>query len=207
VIQRLSTPQNLTALAYESIKRHILEGNLSHDVRLTEETLSQQLGISKSPIREALNNLQGEGLIRIEPRRGAYLRSFCIKEVEDLYNLREALEVYAVSVAKITPQLIQELKSSVERTKKYLKSHDKIHHIEEDTRFHTIIARRRTIRSSVGSLRTSRTSYGFFVVRRTISLQALRPEHMPRSCTHLNRKIVKARRLQCDSMSAMCAPA
>jgi len=141
VIQRLSTPQNLTALAYESIKRHILEGNLSHDVRLTEETLSQQLGISKSPIREALNSLQSEGLIRIEPRRGAYLRSFCIKEVEDLYNLREALEVYAVSVAKITPQLIQELKSSVERTKKYLKSHDKIHHIEEDTRFHTIIAK------------------------------------------------------------------
>ena len=141
MIQRLSTPQNLTALAYESIKRHILEGNLSHDVRLTEETLSRQLGISKSPIREALNSLQNEGLIRIEPRRGAYLRRFCIKEVEDLYNLRETLEVYAVSVVKITPQLIEELKASIEHTKKYLKSHDKIHHIEEDTRFHTTIAK------------------------------------------------------------------
>jgi len=140
-MQKLSAPQNLTALAYESIKKNILDGTLGPDVRLTEESLSQQLGISKSPIREALNGLQNEGLIRIEPRRGAYLRRFSIKEVEDLYNLREALEAYAVSVAKITPQLILELKASVEHTKRYLKLHDKIHHIEEDTRFHTAIAR------------------------------------------------------------------
>jgi DNA-binding GntR family transcriptional regulator len=141
MIQRLLTPQNLTALAYESIKRHILEGNLSHDARLTEETLSQQLGISKSPIREALNGLQNEGLIRIEPRRGAYLRRFSIKEVEDLYNLREALEVYAVSAVQITPELIQELQRSVERTIRHLKSDDKVRHIEEDTRFHGVIAK------------------------------------------------------------------
>jgi DNA-binding GntR family transcriptional regulator len=140
-MQKLSAPQNLTALAYESIKKSILEGDLADDVRLTEESLSQQLGISKSPIREALNGLQNEGLIRIEPRRGAYLRRFTIKEVEDLYNLREALEVYVVSVVKITPQLIEELKRSVERTKRHLRVHDKTLHIEEDARFHGAIAK------------------------------------------------------------------
>jgi DNA-binding GntR family transcriptional regulator len=139
-MQKLSTPQNLTALAYESIKKNILEGNLGPDARLTEESLSQQLGISKSPVREALNGLQNEGLIRIEPRRGAYLRRFTIKEVEDLYNLREALEAYAVSAVKITPQLIEELQASVERTKKHLRAHDKTLHIEEDSRFHGAIA-------------------------------------------------------------------
>jgi len=140
-MQKLSAPQNLTALAYESIKKSILEGNLGPDVRLTEESLSQQLGISKSPIREALNGLQNEGLIRIEPRRGAYLRRFTAKEVEDLYNLREALEVYAVSAVKITPELIGELKASVKRTGEYIKSHDKTSHIEEDARFHGAIAK------------------------------------------------------------------
>ncbi len=140
-MQKLSAPQNLTTLAYESIKKSILEGNLGPDVRLTEESLSQQLGISKSPIREALNGLQNEGLIRIEPRRGAYLRRFTIKEAEDLYNLREALEVYAVSVAKITPQLVEALQCSVELTKKFLKIHDKTQHIEEDARFHGAIAK------------------------------------------------------------------
>lgn len=140
-MQRLPAAQNLTTLAYKSIKRHILEGKLGYDVRLTEESLSKQLGISKSPVREALNGLQNEGLIRIEPRRGAYLRRFSIKEVQDLYNLREALESYAVSVAKISPQLIEELRSSIERTGQFLKADDRIRHIEEDTQFHGTIAR------------------------------------------------------------------
>jgi DNA-binding GntR family transcriptional regulator len=140
-MQKLAAPQNLTALAYESIKKHILTGNLGHDDRLTEEALSQQLGISKSPIREALNGLQNEGLIRIEPRRGAYLRQFSVKEVEDLYCLREVLEVYAVSIAKITPMLISELKDSIKRTAQFLKADDRTGHIEEDTHFHGAIAR------------------------------------------------------------------
>jgi DNA-binding GntR family transcriptional regulator len=140
-MQKLEAPQNLTALAYESIKKYILAGKLERDVRLTEESLSLQLGISKSPIREALNSLQNEGLIRIEPRRGAYLRQFSVKEAEDLYSLREVLEVYAVSIVKITPELISELKASIKRTAQFLKSDDKTSHIEEDTRFHGAIAK------------------------------------------------------------------
>jgi DNA-binding GntR family transcriptional regulator len=139
-MQKLSTPQNLTALAYQSIKKHILSGEFDTDVRLTEESLSQQLGISKSPIREALNGLEHEGLISIEPRRGAYLRQFTAKEVEDLYNLREVLEVYAVSIAKLTPELLRGLKESVKRTSLLLKADDRTGHIEEDARFHSLIA-------------------------------------------------------------------
>jgi DNA-binding GntR family transcriptional regulator len=139
-MKKLPTQQNLTDLAYESIKRHILEGKLNHDVRLTEEALSRQLGISKSPIREALNCLHNEGLIRIEPRRGSYLRQFSIKEVHDLYDLRKALESYAVSITQITPELIQELKDSIARTGQFLAADDKIRHIEEDGRFHSAIA-------------------------------------------------------------------
>lgn len=69
-IKKFALPQNLTALAYESIKRYIMEADLDEEARLTEEFFSRQLGISKSPVREALNSLQTEGLIRIEPRRG-----------------------------------------------------------------------------------------------------------------------------------------
>ncbi|HEV2274102.1 MAG TPA: GntR family transcriptional regulator [Acidobacteriaceae bacterium] len=140
-IEKLETPQNLTVLAYDSIKRYILEGNLDEDSRLTEESLSSQLGISKSPVREALISLQTEGLIRIEPRRGAFLRRFSLQEVKDLYDLREALEVYAVSIVEITPQLTVELKKSVERTRKLVRMHDKIGHIEEDMKFHGLISK------------------------------------------------------------------
>ena len=138
-MKKLNTPQNLTALAYDSIKAYILREDLDENVRLTEDFLSGQLGISKSPVREALNSLHTEGLIRIEARRGAYLRRFSAKEVKDLYELREAIEVYAVGVAKLSPRLIADLKSSIQRTKKFLKANDRVGHIEEDTKFHGLI--------------------------------------------------------------------
>jgi DNA-binding GntR family transcriptional regulator len=139
-IRKLTAPQNLTTLAYDSIKRHILEGKLDEETRLTEEFLSNRLGISKSPVREALNSLQTEGLIYIEPRRGARLRQFSVQEVKNLYDLRENLEVFAVSRAQVTPSLLSELGKSVERTRKFVKANDKNKHIEEDTRFHSAIA-------------------------------------------------------------------
>jgi len=138
-MKKLNTPQNLTALAYDSIKAYILREELDENTRLTEDFLSKQLGISKSPVREALNSLHTEGLIRIEARRGAYLRRFSVKEVKDLYDLREAIEVYAVGVAKLSPRLLADLKSSIQRTKKFLKANDRVGHIEEDTKFHGLI--------------------------------------------------------------------
>src|ERR1700742_5245044 len=119
-ILRIEAPQNLTRLAYESIKTYILAEDLDEDTRLTEEFLSGQLGISKSPVREALNSLRTEGLIHIESRRGAYLRRFSVKEVKDLYDLRETLEVYAVGIADVNPQLIAALRQSLDRTRRAL---------------------------------------------------------------------------------------
>jgi DNA-binding GntR family transcriptional regulator len=103
-MKRLAAPENLTSLAYTSIKNYILHEDLDEQTRLTEEGLSRRLGISKSPVREALNSLHTEGLIRIEARRGAYVRSFSVQEVVDLYGLREALEVYAVALPRSRPR-------------------------------------------------------------------------------------------------------
>jgi DNA-binding GntR family transcriptional regulator len=140
-MRKLKIPTNLTALAYKSIKEYILEGRLDEESRLTEEFLSSQLGISKSPIREALNRLEAEGLIRIEARRGAYLRSFSNKEVDDLYDVREALEVHAVRMGVFTPTLVKELRASVKRLRVHLKANDRTKYIDEDVSFHAAIAR------------------------------------------------------------------
>lgn len=139
-MQKIDIPSNLTSLAYDSIKRYILEGKLDEGARLTEEYLATTLGISKSPVREALNRLESEGLIRIEPRRGAYLREFSAKDISELYDLRAALEIHAVQTAKVTPELLSELKQSLQRMRRFLKSHDKARYIEEDIRFHTTLA-------------------------------------------------------------------
>jgi DNA-binding GntR family transcriptional regulator len=139
-MKKLKIPSNLTTLAYNSIKEYILDGRLDEESRLTEDFLAGQLGISKSPIREALNRLEAEGLIQIEPRKGAYLRRLSSDEINDLYDLREALEVHVVRTAKMTPALLAELRQSLKRQRALLKANDKAHYIQEDTAFHAKLA-------------------------------------------------------------------
>src|SRR6266567_4620802 len=140
-MKKLKIPSNLTTLAYNSIKEYILDGRLDEDSRLTEEFLSTQLGISKSPIREALNRLETEGLIRIEPRKGAYLRRLSADEVAELYDVREALETHVVRTAKLAPHLFTELHQSLKQQRALLRADDKAHYIEEDVHFHAELAR------------------------------------------------------------------
>lgn len=137
---KLTKIPNLTELTYRSIKQSLLDGTFTESSRLTEESLATQLGISKSPVREALNRLEAEGLIYIEARRGAHVRQFSPKEIRDLYDLRVVLEGHAIDAATITPKFLRDLAASINRTKKLLEAGDKVGHIEEDMRFHAMIA-------------------------------------------------------------------
>lgn len=131
---------NLTELAYLHIKRSILEGTLSEGTRLTEENLAAQLGISKSPVREALNRLESDGLLTIEPRRGAYVRRFSLQEACEFYELRELLEVHAIGLAKITSEFLDELEANIEQMKRDLMQRNTIAYVEADIQFHNLIA-------------------------------------------------------------------
>ena len=139
-MKKIKIPSNLTLLAYDSIKQYILDGKMDEGARLTEELLANTLGISKSPIREALNRLETEGLIRIEPRRGAYLHDFTTKDINDLYGLREALETHVVRTIQLSPNLLAELNQSVGRMRRYLRDNDKLRYIAEDMSFHAILS-------------------------------------------------------------------
>jgi DNA-binding GntR family transcriptional regulator len=139
-LQKLPKAPNLTEMTYLSIKQSVLTGSIEPSFRLTEEHLATQLGISKSPVREALNRLEAEGLIRIEARRGASVREFTAKEIQDLYNLRVVLELHSISAAAITPAVLNELADSIKRTEQILAAGDRLAHIEEDLRFHRTLA-------------------------------------------------------------------
>jgi DNA-binding GntR family transcriptional regulator len=139
-LQKLPKAPNLTEMTYLSIKQSVLTGSIEPSFRLTEEHLATQLGISKSPVREALNRLETEGLIRIEARRGASVRQFSAKEIRDLYDLRVVLELHSISAAAITPALLDDLADSIKRTEQILVAGDRLAHIEEDLRFHRTLA-------------------------------------------------------------------
>lgn len=79
----------------EQLRDLILEGEYKPKKRLVEGQLAEKLGVSRTPIRQALTMLEIEGLVEIVPNRGAMVRSFDINEVWDTYELRAVLEGYA----------------------------------------------------------------------------------------------------------------
>ena len=73
----------------------ILTGEYGPDERLIEEQLAERLGVSRTPVRQALTMLEAEGLVEIAPNRGATVCSFSIEDVWDIYDLRAVLEGHA----------------------------------------------------------------------------------------------------------------
>ncbi|HEY5252754.1 MAG TPA: GntR family transcriptional regulator [Acidimicrobiales bacterium] len=87
------------SLAYDRIRRSIVEGSYPAGSRLVEEALSAELSLSRTPIREALRRLEVEGLVLYRRNRGAVVQTTTPEEVADLYELRARLESYAAELA------------------------------------------------------------------------------------------------------------
>ncbi len=114
-------PSSLTDQACNLIKDVILKGKYSPNQKLNEAELSNVLGISRSPVREAFQRLAYEGLIKLVPNKGAYVIEFTPKEVEDIYELREYLEIMAVRLASLRAD-----QSDIRKLTELLKNAEKI---------------------------------------------------------------------------------
>lgn len=94
-----------TSLAYSTIREQILAGVLTGGQRLREDELATMIGVSRTPVREALRSLAAEGLLRYERNRGVSVESWTFKDFEEVYGLRSLLEPYAASLAATSGQL------------------------------------------------------------------------------------------------------
>jgi DNA-binding GntR family transcriptional regulator len=93
--------ENLTLWqrVYDHLRAEILSGGLEPGTELAEVALSEQLGVSRGPLREAIGRLATEGLVTVRPRRGAVVTPISKEEFLELYQVREALERMAVKLA------------------------------------------------------------------------------------------------------------
>lgn len=109
--------RNAGAIATDLIREAIIDGRLAPGERLKEEELARELGLSRTPIREALAVLQVEGLVDTTPNRGATVRSHDAEDLDDLYRLRAVLEGYAAARAatRMGQDDVAELFASCER--------------------------------------------------------------------------------------------
>lgn len=90
--------------AYQQIKRKIMTKQLKPGQRLPEVTIASQMGVSRTPVREALRRLSADGLVVIVPNSGARLSSPTAKEMKDTFKIREILECLSVSLAALNIQ-------------------------------------------------------------------------------------------------------
>jgi DNA-binding GntR family transcriptional regulator len=131
----------LRDVVYNTLRQAILRGELKPGERLMEIQLANKLGVSRTPVREAIRKLELDGLVLMIPRKGAEVADISEKSLKDVLEVRKALEELAVQLTceKISKAQIAELKQAAEEFKKILKSNDITQIAEADVRFHDVI--------------------------------------------------------------------
>jgi DNA-binding GntR family transcriptional regulator len=133
--------RNASVAATELIREAILDGRLEPGQRLKEEELARQLGISRTPVREALLMLQVEGQVVATPNRGAIVRVHTADDLNDLYILRALLEGHATRRAgeRITEAEVDVLRESCDRFDHLTPDEDLRELVRENLFFHNTI--------------------------------------------------------------------
>ncbi len=137
----LQNHRPLREIVYEELKRQIMVGEIAPGTRMMEVDLAEDMGVSRTPVREAIRKLEKEGLVTIEPRRGAYASDISAKEMVDVLEVRQDLEGMAAGIAaqKMTPDKREELETITARYKEAVDSGDVDEIIKRDEEFHKYI--------------------------------------------------------------------
>ena len=140
---RLDTDSNrpLREVVFLRLRRAILQGELEPGERLMEIRLADQLGVSRTPVRDAIHKLVEEGLVSIVPRCGAVVARITDKDMRDVLEVRTTLEELAVSLCakRITTDGVERLNAANEEFRKTVATGELIKIAQADVAFHDII--------------------------------------------------------------------
>lgn len=131
----------LRDVVFQTLRQAILKGELQPGERLMEIKLADRLGVSRTPIREAIRKLELEGLVVMVPRKGAAVANITEKDTKDVLEVRRTLEMFAVEVAcdRISAEQLEQLKKAAKDFEASKGSMDVIRIAETDMQFHEII--------------------------------------------------------------------
>lgn len=134
----LQNHRPLREIVYEQLKMQILTGKIIPGTRMMEVELADEMGVSRTPVREAIRKLEKEGLVTIEPRRGAYASDISVKDMVDTLEVREDLEGLAAALAaeRMSEGQIEELRQINQGYSEAIKNSDTEKIIEYDELFH-----------------------------------------------------------------------
>lgn len=126
---------------YSELKRRIIEFKYKPGSILNEVELADEFGVSRSPVRTALQELERDALIHIVPRYGAQVAPIDFRNVKALFEVTKRLDPFAtrLAVKKISPQQLKELKATIARLESFSSTTNYQEAINEDEKFHQIL--------------------------------------------------------------------
>lgn len=134
-VQRQSLTEQIKSILIE----RIINGTLLPGDRLKELQIAQEFGTSQAPVREALRSLQALGYVEHKAHVGALVKRFTKKEIEEAYQIREALEGHCILLAESSDELFTQLKSQLDIMAKAVENHDVKRFTKADNAFHRAI--------------------------------------------------------------------
>ncbi|MBR1692863.1 MAG: GntR family transcriptional regulator [Lachnospiraceae bacterium] len=161
---------SLRGRVFHKLRDDILDGKYKENEELRESAIGEELGVSRTPVREAFRQLELEGLIQMIPNKGAYVTGITLKDVQDIYMMRSMLEGLCARWAAryITPEQLSEMEENI-----YLSEfHEQRGHTEQfaelDNRFHEIMYEACSSKMLAHTLRDFH-QYVYRVRRRTLA--------------------------------------
>lgn len=141
MVEKMSDNRSLSGKVFTKIKNDILEGRYQVGHELREVTLGEEMGVSRTPVREALRQLELEGLVEIIPNKGAYVKGISEKDIWDIYQIRARLEGLCAGMAaeSITQEQIDRMDEIILLTHFYEGKEDYEHLVSMDSQFHEVL--------------------------------------------------------------------
>jgi DNA-binding GntR family transcriptional regulator len=134
-------PSLLKTRAYDELRSRIVNNEFPPGSFLAERQLAKQLGMSKTPVKAALERLQLEGFINISPQQGIVVRDLTVHEIADQYELRGALEAYILRTlaGRLNDEQIERLRANLRLQESILGRNEVRHGVAYDTEFHLLL--------------------------------------------------------------------
>lgn len=132
---------SLSSQVFNKIQDDIINGRYKPGDSLVETKLAEELGVSRTPVREAIRQLELEGLVTYIPNKGVYVTGITKRDIEDIYTIRSLVEGLAVrwAIERIEESELKKLEETVELMEYYTEKGDMEQVTKLDTRFHEII--------------------------------------------------------------------